>query len=202
MPDLLRVARAVATNQVARLSPRGYLRLTGQTGRGDTLGESPEYIASYFQRCVDDYLAFAGVPAEDCVYRPDSTTVFSFPMKAPANGLLRDNLTAIEHLDLWLMYQRQWCEHKPSVTISVKEDEWLDVGAWVYRNFDEISGISFLPWADSSYRQMPYEECSEEAYTTLLAKMPVDIDWDKLVEEDDNVEGAQTLACAAGHCEI
>lgn len=172
-------------------------------------GIHPRHSAYYIRRVRGDkkdpltqFLIDAGVPAEDCVYRPDSTTVFSFPMKAPANGLLRDNLTAIEHLDLWLMYQRHWCEHKPSVTISVKEDEWLDVGAWVYRNFDEISGISFLPWDGGTYRQAPYEECSEEAYTALLAKMPVDIDWDKLVEEDDNVEGAQTLACAAGHCEI
>ena len=172
-------------------------------------GIHPRHSAYYIRRVRGDkkdpltqFLIDAGVPAEDCVYRPDSTTVFSFPMKAPANGLLRDNLTAIEHLDLWLMYQRQWCEHKPSVTISVKEDEWLDVGAWVYRNFDEISGISLLPWADSSYRQMPYEECSEEKYNELLSILPKDINWDSLIEEDDNVEGAQTLACAAGHCEI
>ena len=172
-------------------------------------GIHPRHSAYYIRRVRGDkkdpltqFLINAGVPAEDCVYRPDSTTVFSFPMKAPANGLLRDDLTALQHLDLWLMYQRHWCEHKPSVTISVKEDEWLDVGAWVFKNFDEISGISFLPWDGGTYRQAPYEECDEEAYTALLAKMPVDIDWDQLVEEDDNVEGAQTLACASGHCEI
>jgi ribonucleoside-diphosphate reductase alpha chain len=172
-------------------------------------GIHPRHSAYYIRRVRGDkkdplsqFLIDAGVPAEDCVYRPDSTTVFSFPMKAPSGGLLRDNLSALQHLDLWLMYQRHWCEHKPSVTISVKEDEWLDVGAWVFKNFDEISGISFLPWDGGSYRQAPYEECDEEAYNALLAKMPVDIDWDKLVEDDDNVEGAQTLACAAGHCEI
>jgi ribonucleoside-diphosphate reductase alpha chain len=134
--------------------------------------------------------------------RPDSTVVFSFPMKAPEGARLRDDLTALEHLDLWLMYQRHWCEHKPSVTISVKEDEWMDVGAWTWRNFDEVSGVSFLPWDGGSYRQAPYEECSKEVYEELLAKMPANIYWDTLSEKDDNVEGAQTLACVAGHCEI
>lgn len=144
----------------------------------------------------------AGIPTEDCVMRPDSTAVFSFPQKAPAGARTRDALTAIEHLDLWLMYQRHWCEHKPSVTISVKENEWMDVGAWVWRNFDEISGVSFLPYDGGSYRQAPYEECTKEEYEALLAKMPKDIDWNILKEDDDNVEGAQTLACVAGHCEI
>lgn len=148
------------------------------------------------------FLTEAGVPTEDCVMRPDSTAVFSFPVKAPENATLRDELTAIQHLDLWLQYQRHWCEHKPSVTISVKEDEWMDVGAWTWRNFDEISGVSFLPWDGGTYRQAPYEECSKEQYEELLAKMPTSIDWNLLKEEDDNVEGAQTLACASGWCEI
>ena len=151
---------------------------------------------------LSQFLAIAGIPAEDCVMRPDSTVVFSFPMKAPEGARLRDDLTALEHLDLWLMYQRHWCEHKPSVTISVKEDEWMDVGAWVWRHFDEVSGVSFLPWDGGSYRQAPYEECSKEVYEELLAKMPANIYWDTLSEKDDNVEGAQTLACVAGHCEI
>jgi ribonucleoside-triphosphate reductase len=151
---------------------------------------------------LSQFLAVAGVPVEDCVMRPDSTVVFSFPMKAPEGARLRDDLTALEHLDLWLMYQRHWCEHKPSVTISVKEDEWMDVGAWTWRNFDEVSGVSFLPWDGGSYRQAPYEECSKEVYEELLAKMPANIYWDTLSEKDDNVEGAQTLACVAGHCEI
>jgi ribonucleoside-diphosphate reductase alpha chain len=148
------------------------------------------------------FLSTAGVPAEDCVMRPDSTVVFSFPMKAPEGARLRDDLTAIQHLDVWMMYQRHWCEHKPSVTISVKEDEWMDVGAWVFRNFDEISGVSFLPWAGGTYRQAPYEECTKEQYEDMLSKMPKEIKWDDLVEVEDNVEGAQTLACVAGHCEI
>jgi len=148
------------------------------------------------------FLTDSGIPTEDCVMRPDSTAVFSFPVKAPESSRTREHLTAMQHLDLWLMYQRHWCEHKPSVTISVKEDEWMDVGAWVWRNFDEISGISFLPWDGGSYRQAPYEECTKEQYEELKAKMPETIDWDNLKEEEDNVEGAQTLACVAGHCEI
>ncbi len=148
------------------------------------------------------FLIEAGVPAEDCVMRPESTVVFSFPMKSPEHARTREDLDAVQHLDLWLMYQRHWCEHKPSVTISVKEEEWMDVGAWVWRNFDEISGVSFLPYDGGTYRQAPYEECSKEDYETLLAKMPKDIHWDVLVEHDDNVEGVQTLACTGSTCEI
>jgi ribonucleoside-triphosphate reductase len=172
-------------------------------------GIHARHSAYYIRRVRGDkkdplstFLAEAGIPAEDCVMRPDSTIVFSFPMKAPEGARLRDDLTALEHLDLWLMYQRHWCEHKPSVTISVKEDEWMDVGAWVWRHFDEVSGVSFLPWDGGTYRQAPYEECTEEVYNELLAKMPTNIYWDSLVEKDDNVEGAQTLACVSGHCEI
>jgi ribonucleoside-triphosphate reductase len=148
------------------------------------------------------FLTSAGVPAEDCVMRPDSTVVFSFPMKAPEGARLRDDLTAIEHLDVWMMYQRHFCEHKPSVTISVKEHEWMDVGAWVWKHFDELSGVSFLPWDGGTYRQAPYEECTKQEYEEMLSRMPPNIDWDSLEEYDDNVEGAQTLACVSGHCEI
>ena len=151
---------------------------------------------------LSQFMSNAGIPAEDCVMRPESTVVFSFPQKAPAKARTREDLTAIQHLDLWMQYQRHWCEHKPSVTVSVKEDEWMDVGAWVWKNFDEISGISFLPWDGGTYRQAPYEECNEETYSKLVSCMPKSINWDSLSETDDNVEGAQTLACVAGHCEI
>jgi len=151
---------------------------------------------------LTQFLINKGVYAEDCVMRPESTVVFSFPVKAPEQARIRDDLTALDHLDLWMQYQRHWCEHKPSVTISVKEDEWMDVGAWVWRNFDEISGISFLPYDGGTYRQAPYEECSKEIYESLLAATPQDINWDELNEAEDNVEGAQELACSAGACEI
>jgi ribonucleoside-diphosphate reductase alpha chain len=151
---------------------------------------------------LSQFMIDKGVPAEDCVMRPESTVVFSFPQKSPEGARTREALTAIQHLELWMQYQRHYCEHKPSVTISVKEDEWLDVGAWVWKNFDEISGISFLPYDGGTYRQAPYEDCTKEQYEELLSKMPTHIDWDSLVEYDDNVEGVQTLACSGASCEI
>lgn len=195
-------------NQSAAITcvkPSGTVSQLVNSASGIHTRHSPYYVRRVRGDKKDpltQFLANAGVPAEDCVMRPDSTTVFSFPQKAPEGARTREALTAVEHLDLWLMYQRHWCEHKPSVTISVKENEWMDVGAWVWRNFDEISGVSFLPYDGGTYRQAPYEECTKEEYESLLAKMPKQIDWHSLVEFDDNVEGAQTLACAAGHCEI
>ena len=111
-------------------------------------------------------------------------------------------MTALEQLENWLIYQRHWCEHKPSVTISVKDDEWMDVGSWVWRYFDEISGISFLPYSDHTYVQAPYQDATKEEYDALRKITPKNIDWTKFIEEDDNTIGAQTLACVAGACEI
>jgi len=147
----------------------------------------------------------AGFPLEDDVTKPDHTWVFSFPIKGPEKGIYRKDMSAIEHLELWKVYQDNWCEHKPSITVSVKEDEWLAVGAWVYENFDKMSGVSFLPFADHSYRQAPYQDCSKQEYETLLKKMPEDIEWAKLseYEEKDMTHGSQELACSAeGGCEI
>ena len=172
-------------------------------------GIHPRHSRYYVRRIRGDkkdplstFMMEQGIPFEDCVMRPESTTIFSFPKKAPHNALLREDLTAVQHLDLWMMYQQHWCEHKPSVTISVNEDEWVEVGAWVWKNFDDVSGVSFLPYDGGTYKQAPYEECSEEEYKELLHKMPQEIDWDSLIEVDDNVEGAQQLACTAGACEI
>ena len=151
---------------------------------------------------LTQFMIQSGVPAEPDVMKPHSTSVFSFPIKAPETGVLRDSMNAIEQLEIWLKYARYWCEHKPSVTISVKEEEWPDVGAWVWKYFDEISGVSFLPHDGGTYKQAPYEECTKEQYEELLAKMPVSIDWDSLNEDDDNVEGAQMLACTGNSCEI
>ena len=144
-----------------------------------------------------------GFPAEPCVMKPDHTMVFSFPMKA-VGSITRNDMTAIEHLELWLTYQRNWCEHKPSITVTVKEHEWMEVGAWVYKHFDEISGISFLPHSDHSYRQAPYQDCTEEEYNELLAKMPKEVDWSKLqnYEKEDRTTGTQTFACSGDKCEM
>jgi ribonucleoside-diphosphate reductase alpha chain len=144
-----------------------------------------------------------GFPVEPCVMKPDSVMVFSFPMKAEGS-ITRNDISAIEHLELWLAYQRYWCEHKPSITITVREHEWVDVGAWVYRHFDEISGISFLPHSDHSYRQAPYQDCTKTAYTALAVEMPKNVDWSLLekYEKEDKTTGTQTFACSGDKCEI
>ena len=147
----------------------------------------------------------AGFPIEDDVMNPNHTSVFSFPMKVNKDSVFRTDMTAIEQLELWLVYQKHWCEHKPSVTISVKEHEWLEVGAWVYDNFDYMSGVSFLPFSEHSYKQAPYQDCDEKMYKELLNKMPKIVDWSKLgdYEKTDMTIGSQELACtAAGGCEI
>jgi len=145
-----------------------------------------------------------GFPYEPDVMKPDAVTVFSFPIQSPKNSVFRDDLGAIDQLELWLTYQRHWCEHKPSVTITVKEHEWMDVGAWVYRNFDELSGVSFLPFSDHSYRQAPYQDCTQEEYKEMLSKLPTEVDWTLLkdYEEQDNTAGSQTYACSGDSCEI
>jgi ribonucleoside-diphosphate reductase alpha chain len=143
-----------------------------------------------------------GFVAEPCVMRPEHTMVFSFPMKAEGS-ITRNDMTAIEHLELWLTYQNHWCEHKPSITITVREHEWMEVGAWVYKYFDQISGISFLPHSDHSYQQAPYQDCSKDQYLELLNKMPV-VDWTELqkYEKEDNTAGTQTYACSGDKCEL
>ena len=145
-----------------------------------------------------------GFPTEDDVMNPDNTTIFSFPMEAPKDAVFRTDKTAIEQLELWLMYQKHWCEHKPSVTISVKESEWLEVGAWVYKNFDWMSGVSFLPFDDHSYAQAPYQDCDQSEYDLMAQAMPTSVDWSKLkdYEEQDNTIGSQELACVGTSCEI
>jgi len=148
------------------------------------------------------FLKEKGVHVEDEQYRPESTAVFSFPIKSPKGCITRNDKTALEQLELWLTYQRHWCEHKPSVTISVRDEEWLEVGAWVYKHFDEISGISFLPHSDHSYVQAPYQECTKEEFDKLNKETPSNIDFTELVEDDDNTEGAQTMACVGNSCEI
>ena len=154
---------------------------------------------------LSTFLKEVGIPVEDDFMKPNDTYVFSFPVKAPQGAITRNDLTAIEHLNTWLVYQRAWCEHKPSITVSVKEDEWMEVGAWVYKHFDEVSGISFLPHSDHSYKQAPYQEVTEEEYLELLAKMPSSIRWEDLsfYETEDGTSGTQTLACTSdGNCEI
>jgi len=153
---------------------------------------------------LTQFMQDAGIPAEPCVMKPDSTTVFSFPTRSPDNAVTRNDMTAIEQLELWKMYALEWCEHKPSVTITVRDEEWLKVGAWVFDNFDICSGVSFLPHSDHTYAQAPYQDCDKATYTSALKEMPKKIDWSKLseYEKEDNTAGSQTLACSGDSCEV
>lgn len=174
-------------------------------------GIHPRHAAYYIRNVRGDkkdpltqFMINSGIPCEDDVMKPDHQVVFSFPQKAP-DSQLRSDLTALQHLELWQMYNENWCEHKPSITVSVKEDEWMDVGAWVYRNFDELSGVSFLPYSDHTYTQAPYEECTKEEYELAIKAMPKSIDWSKLqeYEKEDTTIGSRDFACTGdGVCEI
>lgn len=174
-------------------------------------GIHPRHSAYYIRSVRGDnkdpltqFLKDAGIPNEPDVMKPDNTTVFYFPIEAPSQSVQRKDLSAIDHLELWKIYQEDWCEHKPSITVSVKEEEWPEVGGWVYKNFDAVSGISFLPYSDHSYKQAPYQECGEEEYLELKNKMPDNISWEDLskYEQEDNTVGMQTMACSGDSCEI
>lgn len=191
---------------VTSIKPEGSVSQLCNTASGIHPNYSEYYIRSYRQDNKDpltDLMKQAGVKWEPADKREDTTTVFYFPVKAPEGAFTRDQMSALEHLELWLQYRRHFTQHNPSITVNVKPDEWLEVGAWVYRHFDEVVGVSFLPWHDEdhTYRQLPFQACTKEQYEELLAQTPESIDWDSLIEYDDNVEGVQTLACASGYCE-
>ena len=189
------------------IKPSGTVSQLTDASSGIHARHNPHYIRTVRGDNKDpltQFLVDVGIPAEPDVTKPDSTTVFSFPMKSPRSAVCRVDMTAIEQLELWLVYQRHWCEHKPSVTISVKEDEWMEVGAWTYEHFDEVSGISFLPFSEHTYKQAPYQDCTAEEYKSMLKQMPKQIDWDKLqeFEKEDTTSGGRELACTAGVCEV
>jgi ribonucleoside-diphosphate reductase alpha chain len=189
------------------VKPSGTVSQLVDSASGIHARHNPHYIRTVRGDNKDpltQFLVSEGIPAEPDVMKPDSTTVFSFPMASPRGAVTRTLMTALEQLELWLMYQRYWCEHKPSVTISVKENEWMDVGAWVYKHFDEVSGISFLPFSDHTYAQAPYQDCNEDEYNEMLTKMPKSVNWSKLqdFEKEDTTSGGRELACTAGVCEV
>jgi ribonucleoside-triphosphate reductase (thioredoxin) len=200
--DAIGINRSVA---VTAIKPEGTVSQLCSTASGI----HPQHSQYYIRRVRADnkdpltqFMIQSGFVAEPCVMKPDSTTVFSFPVKVAEGALLREELSALQHLKLWLLFQRHYCEHKPSVTISVKENEWMDVGAWTYKHFDEVTGVSFLPYDGGTYKQAPYEECTEEQYNQLKMLVPDSVDWENFKEYDDNVEGAQMLSCTAGGCSI
>ena len=202
--DRLGIPRSAA---ITCVKPSGTVSQLVDSASGIHARHSPYYIRTVRGDNKDPLTQFMidqGIPNEPCVFKPDTTTVFSFPQKSPDNAVTRNDMSAIEQLEMWLTYQREWCEHKPSVTISVRDSEWLDVGAFVYKHFDEMSGVSFLPHSDHTYQQAPYQDCSEREYQDLLALMPKSIDWSKLseYEQEDNTVAMQTMACSGDSCEI
>ena len=204
MAKQLKIPQSTA---VTCVKPSGTVSQLTDAASGIHARHNPYYIRTVRGDNKDpltQFLMSQGIPAEPDVMKPDSTTVFSFPMKSPAGAITRTQMNAIEQLELWLSYQRHWCEHKPSVTISVKENEWMAVGSWVYEHFDEVSGISFLPFSEHTYQQAPYQDIDEENYKEFLTKMPSNVDWSLLqeFEKEDTTSGGRELACTAGVCEI
>ncbi len=189
------------------VKPSGTVSQLVDSASGIHARHSPYYIRTVRGDNKDPLTQFMidqGIPNEPDVMKPDATTVFSFPMQSPRGAVHTADMTALEQLEMWLMYQRHWCEHKPSVTINVKADEWFEVGAFVYKHFDEMSGVSFLPFNEHTYQQAPYQECLATDYHILLDQMPNNIDWDKLAdyEKEDNTSGMQTMACTGDVCEM
>jgi ribonucleoside-diphosphate reductase alpha chain len=153
---------------------------------------------------LTQFLVDKGFPWEDSEDKPDNTVVFSFPFKSPDNAVTRKDISAIDHLTLWKIYATYWCEHKPSITVSLKESEWLGVADFVYTNFNDMSGVSFLPMTEHLYKQAPYQDCTQETYLGLLERMPVEVNWESFstYEKEDLTSGTQELACTADACEV
>ena len=202
--DKLEIPQSAA---ITCVKPSGTVSQLVDSASGIHARHNPYYIRTVRGDNKDPITKFmkdAGFPNEPDVTKPNHTTVFSFPMKSPSGAVCRTDMTALEQLELWKVYAQNWCEHKPSVTISVKEDEWVSTASWVYENFDEISGISFLPFSDHTYKQAPYQDCTEKEYEETLNQMPKNVDWSKLseYEQKDFTVASQELACSAGQCEV
>tara|TARA_R110002072_G_scaffold223903_4_gene380950 strand:+ start:816 stop:2747 length:1932 start_codon:yes stop_codon:yes gene_type:complete len=192
------------------VKPSGTVSQLVDSASGIHARHNPYYIRTVRGDNKDpltEFLINSGIPNEPEIKGNEESkdiTVFSFPMKAPPGSVCRNDMTAIEQLELWKIYAKHWCEHKPSVTISVKENEWVPVGAWCWENFEYLSGVSFLPFSDHTYIQAPYQDIDEKKYKKLVKKMPTTLDWHKLqdFEKEDNTKGSQELACTAGVCEL
>jgi len=189
------------------VKPSGTVSQLVDSASGIHARHNPYYIRTVRGDNKDpltEFMKASGIPNEPDYLKPEHTTVFSFPMMSPKGSVCRKDMSAIEQLEIWKCYAQHWCEHKPSVTISVKEDEWIPVGAWCWENFEHVSGISFLPFSDHTYQQAPYQDIDEKTYKKLVKDMPTNIDWNKLqdFEKEDNTKGSQELACTAGVCEL
>jgi len=202
--DILGISQSVS---ITCVKPSGTVSQLVDSASGIHSRHSPYYIRTVRGDNKDPLTQFMmdqGIPSEPCVMKGDTTTVFSFPIKSPRGSVVTVDQTAIEQLEMWLIYQRNWCEHKPSVTINVKKDEWFEVGAFVYKHFDEMSGVSFLPYNEHTYQQAPYQEVDKQTYNSLLLTMPKKIDWSKLsdYEKEDGTSSSQQFACTGDVCEI
>ena len=189
------------------VKPSGTVSQLVDSASGIHARHNPYYIRTVRGDNKDpltEFMKVSGIPNEPDYLKPEHQTVFSFPMMAPKGSVCRTDMTAIQQLEIWKCYAQHWCEHKPSVTISVKEEEWVPVGAWCWENFEHVSGISFLPFSDHTYQQAPYQDIDEKTYKKLAKDMPTNIDWNKLqdFEKEDNTKGSQELACTAGVCEL
>jgi ribonucleoside-diphosphate reductase alpha chain len=192
---------------ISCVKPSGTVSQLTNSASGIHARHSPYYIRTVRGDNKDPLTQFMidqGIPNEPEAFKPDQTTVFSFPVKAPEGSVVTADMSAIDQLNMWLAYQRHWCEHKPSVTINVKADEWMEVGAFVYEHFDEMSGVSFLPYNEHTYQQAPYQECGKTDYEEMSKLMPAKIDWAKLAEfeKEDGTKSSQTFACTGDVCEI
>tara|TARA_B100000579_G_scaffold112357_1_gene89888 strand:- start:3592 stop:5517 length:1926 start_codon:yes stop_codon:yes gene_type:complete len=202
--DMIGIPQSTA---ITCVKPSGTVSQLTDAASGIHARHNPYYIRTVRGDKKDPLtkmMADAGFPIEDDVMNPSHTAVFSFPMKVDKKAIFRTDVSAIDQLEHWLTYQKYWCEHKPSVTISVKENEWMEVGAWVYKNFDWMSGVSFLPFSDHTYQQAPYQDCTDKEFSALFAQMPKEVDWSRLAEyeKEDTTIASQELACTAGGCEI
>ena len=222
LPELLEELRAevVATNKkwakrfginqsaaTCAIKPSGTVSQLVDSASGIHPRFSPYYIRTVRADKGDPLakmMQSQGFPCEPDVMKPDSGLVFSFPMKSPKGAVVTKDMGAMEQLKLWKVYQDHWCEHKPSITVYYKDEEFLEIGAWLYKNFDDVSGISFLPYSDHTYQQAPYQEITEKEYREAVKVMPKSIDWEELgdYEKEDNTIAMQTLSCSAGSCEI
>ncbi len=204
LSDKLGIPQSTA---ITCVKPSGTVSQLVDSASGIHARHNPYYIRTVRGDNKDpltEFMKASGIPNEPDYLKPEHTTVFSFPMMSPKGSVCRKDMTAIEQLEIWKCYAQHWCEHKPSVTISVKEEEWVPVGAWCWENFEYLSGVSFLPFSDHTYQQAPYQDIDEKTYKKLAKAIPTDIDWNKLqdFEKEDNTKGSQELACTAGVCEL
>ena len=202
--DKIGIPRSTA---ITCVKPSGTVSQLTDSASGIHARHNPFYIRTVRGDNKDPLTQFMkeeGIPFEPDITKPDSVTVFSFPMKSPSGAITRTEMSAIEQLELWKIYALYWCEHKPSVTISVKEEEWMKVGTWLYDNFDIASGVSFLPFADHTYQQAPYQDIDADEYLEWSGRVPSSLDWEKfsMYEKEDNTSGTRELACTADACEV